>query len=761
MKLETNYGKVEGRGIVETNAFKMKASPVAFEILSKSLYSDPKRAVLREVGCNAYDGHVAAGCPEVPFEVKLPNSLDPNLYIKDFGIGLDHEEVVNLMTTYFSSSKSTSNDFIGCMGLGSKSPFAYTDSFTIVANKNGVSRTYVAYKGESGEPQVSLMAEGDVELDWPTGVMVGFPVKPEHHGNFVSLASEVFRYFKVPPRVVGAAITFVKPDYHIKGSNFGLKLSGTSMVTMGNVAYPLKVFETSDEQIEKFLKMFNIDLALPIGAVAVAASREELHYDKHTLKSLEVAVKGVISELTALLVKAHDEGGDTVWKKRQALVACLSPFGGYARQTFAQLLTQIGKSDLAKMVESAHVPLEGKNITGFSGAIYRPKRRYRGNKRFVIERIELREAKGLPLASTPLFVINDSKRAEQRARFLVDDDNLVVFLTKTHIAQDQAEFLANAQAFLDMLGNPDYIMSSSVTLPDLSTAAGVSASTGRTGINRVSKSSKQLVEVVELGNAVDSKRNVEVDVDDGETRLYLYKDKGRFRMGDELLDSFYEFSAVLEFLGSKVGSLFELPGDGNVYLLTPTQAAKVADKPNWLSLPELLTGLYKDPEVISRFEAAKFGNIQLHSHFHEFLLRMDGQSAGFVAKEVLAGTGLGAQLQKLLELKNSLNVQGLNSITHFQSRALGHGAAVMSRFLMARVTAIDCFDKLMEHYPLITLYDLNQALIDEDEVLKHKHIRAYLLASDALQAIETRKGQMQLDLGGLHPEVEKQVRKAA
>lgn len=755
MKLETNYGKIEGSGIMETSAFKMKASPVAFEILSKSLYSDPKRAVLREVGCNAYDGHVAAGNQDVPFEVKLPNKIDPQLYIKDFGIGLDHDEVVNLMTTYFSSSKSSSNEFIGCMGLGSKSPFAYTDSFTIVANKGGVSRTYVAYKGEAGEPQVSLMAENEVSPDWQTGVMVGFPVKPEHHQQFVELARDVFRYFKVPPRILGADIEFAKPVYHLVGSNFGIKLDGKSNVTMGNVAYPLKVFETEDDQVRQFMEQFRIDLTLPIGAVAVAASREELHYDKHTLKSLELAIKGVMSELPVLLIKEHDAGGDTVWTKRQAFASCALKFSGYAVKTIAELLDKAGRADLAKMVSERHVPVEPKDIRGFSGMAYKPKRTYRGRNSFRIERIELTEMKGLSFDSTPVFVIADATRSEQRARSLVTDDNLVVFLNKTHRGQDTQEFRQNVETFLGKLGNPTTVLSSSVELPERETTA------GGAGKSRVSKRPTQLVEVVKLGsNIPNTKKDVAVDVEDGETRLYLYKDKNRFRINENEHETFYDYSCVVEFLGTAVGKLFDMPGDGNVYLLTPTQAQKVVGKENWLHLPDVLAERLEDPDCVTKFQDARIGNVQFNYYQNFAKYWRDPEIK--MAREVLAGTRLAAGIEQLLDNVAGLNRVYFSEIQTFQRNRSGlPNMRQLSAFLDQVTVSSSTLDELVAAYPLLEVSDINRLLMTADLTVEHKHLRAYLLASDALHAIETRKGQMALDLGGLHPEVEKQVRKAA
>lgn len=64
-------------------------------ILSSGLYSNKIRAVIRELSCNAVDAHTSAGNKN-PIEVKLPNALDKQFYVKDFGTGLTHDQVMKL-----------------------------------------------------------------------------------------------------------------------------------------------------------------------------------------------------------------------------------------------------------------------------------------------------------------------------------------------------------------------------------------------------------------------------------------------------------------------------------------------------------------------------------------------------------------------------------------------------------------------------------------------------------------------------------------
>ena len=119
-------------------------SAKAFSILSSGLYANKIRAIIRELSTNAYDSHVAAGCADRPFEVHLPTSLEPWFSVRDYGVGLSHQQVVNIYTTYFESTKTGSNDFVGALGLGSKSPFSYTENFGVTAVQNGHMGVYTA-----------------------------------------------------------------------------------------------------------------------------------------------------------------------------------------------------------------------------------------------------------------------------------------------------------------------------------------------------------------------------------------------------------------------------------------------------------------------------------------------------------------------------------------------------------------------------------------------------------------------------------------
>ena len=73
----------------EIGEFRIRNSAKAFNILSSGLYANKIRAIIRELSCNAVDSHVAAGKSDTPFDIHLPNQLEPHFSIRDYGTGLN------------------------------------------------------------------------------------------------------------------------------------------------------------------------------------------------------------------------------------------------------------------------------------------------------------------------------------------------------------------------------------------------------------------------------------------------------------------------------------------------------------------------------------------------------------------------------------------------------------------------------------------------------------------------------------------------
>jgi hypothetical protein len=246
----------------EIGEFRIRNSAKAFNILSSGLYANKVRAIIRELSCNAVDSHTAAGKMDTPFDVHLPNTLEPWFSIRDYGTGLTHEQVSQIYTTYFESTKTNSNEFIGALGLGSKSPFSYTDNFTVTAVKDGVKGIYTAFINEAGVPSIALMMTE--ATDDPSGVEVKFAVNDRYDfDKFRQEASTVYTYFALRPVVSGSSnFQFRDVDYDTKDIVPGVhsyKDGRRSVAIMGNIAYPIEV-PNADQSLDNLRQLLGCGL---------------------------------------------------------------------------------------------------------------------------------------------------------------------------------------------------------------------------------------------------------------------------------------------------------------------------------------------------------------------------------------------------------------------------------------------------------------------------------------------------------------------
>ena len=265
-------------GDFEQTQFKLKADPKAFNILSDKIYTHKVRAVIREISTNAVDAHIEAGNTE-KFDVHLPTAIESWFSVRDYGTGLSHEDCMSIYTTYFHSTKTKSNDVTGCLGLGSKSPYAIADSFTVVSFYNGRKRTYSAYKDENDCPQFALLTEADT--DEPNGVEVSVNVPDHLRREFEVEAELVYAYFKDIPNI---NIKSVADSAKAKLSNYKLKTEdfatngdyGSIKCVMGNVCYSL------DSDVDHELDNTDITVFFDMGELSFTPGRESLSLDEKT-----------------------------------------------------------------------------------------------------------------------------------------------------------------------------------------------------------------------------------------------------------------------------------------------------------------------------------------------------------------------------------------------------------------------------------------------------------------------------------------------
>lgn len=291
--------------------FRIRNSAKAFNILSSGLYANKIRAIVRELSCNAVDSHVAASKQDTPFDVHLPNSLEPWFSIRDYGTGLSADQVTNIYTTYFESTKTASNEFIGALGLGSKSPFSYTDNFTVTAIKDGIKGVYTAFINEAGVPSIAKMMEE--QTTDPAGVEVKFAVEERYDfDKFRQEAKYVYEYFKLRPVISGnQEFRFKDPEYKeeniVPGVHYA-KDNSRSYAIMGNIKYPIDV-PNAEKSLGGLHGLLNCGLVMEfnIGELDFQASREGLSYIPQTINAIKTKLEALNTQLAIHIAQEADK----------------------------------------------------------------------------------------------------------------------------------------------------------------------------------------------------------------------------------------------------------------------------------------------------------------------------------------------------------------------------------------------------------------------------------------------------------------------
>jgi len=310
----------------ETHTFKIQTSAKAFDILSDKLYKDKILAVIRETVTNGIDSHIAAG-QTAPVQVHVPTLEEVFFSVKDTGLGLSQEDVIHMYTTYFSSTKAETNEFVGGLGLGSKSPFSYTDQFQVVSIFNGVKMVFSAFKSERNEPNIVLVSCDDT-LDH-NGLEVIVPVQLADVQQFRAKCNLTLFWMK------DKITTNVEFKYNLQRSNFmysdlfevldvadlaedRTSISGT-FVKIGTSVYPVDINQVGRLLDGRYYEIYNYKFGsgviggyartsrafvinVGIGVLDVAPSREELSYDKRTVSNLVKIMKLATDDLDAVVL---------------------------------------------------------------------------------------------------------------------------------------------------------------------------------------------------------------------------------------------------------------------------------------------------------------------------------------------------------------------------------------------------------------------------------------------------------------------------
>jgi len=454
---ETRYDK--RIGVQDEGEFTIKTSPELFSLLSDGLYTDKVLAVVRELSCNAWDAHKEAGNENIPFVMHLPNDLEPFFSIRDFGTGLSHRDVLTLYTTYGESTKNNSNDYIGALGVGSKSPFAYGDSFTVTSFFGGERRSYTAFLSAEGIPSIAMMGTA-VPSTEPNGLEISLPVSKTDFYAFKQKSVQVLKRFDPIPTVTAGTEEFLIPPatYSMEGNGWKIRERdySTAYAIQGKIAYPIDVpsMDVTSPEARTVLKL-PIDIDFPIGSLDIAASREGLGYKPRTVKSLVARAEEIHKEISEI-VSEKMKSAKTLWQARVMY---------WNMATGNDPLTALKIQPMWKGLPVEHtIPVETKTYPGL--LFYTPYLNHNYNLSKEMHRYSFRmEAK-----SNTRFFIDDVNRGvwTRMKHFLSEDPSLKNARKGTVILiriSDEVTGKKSLQELRKDLGKPAYEQVSNLSKP--------------------------------------------------------------------------------------------------------------------------------------------------------------------------------------------------------------------------------------------------------------------------------------------------------
>jgi hypothetical protein len=163
----------------KTRSFGVSDDPMLMSMLSTGFYQNPLRTMIQEVMFNAWDAHRMGNCQDRPIDIYINETS--GLIIRDYGPGIDpgpdDDNMHEIYCMYGGSTKRKLKNQTGGFGLGSKSPFAYTESFTVTSHFGGTKNMYLISRvseANGGKPgMTSLIRVPTTE----TGLLVTIPLK--------------------------------------------------------------------------------------------------------------------------------------------------------------------------------------------------------------------------------------------------------------------------------------------------------------------------------------------------------------------------------------------------------------------------------------------------------------------------------------------------------------------------------------------------------------------------------------------------------
>lgn len=298
---------------LEEKLFSIGDSGIVFDVLRSKMYSNPISAICREISCNARDAHREVGTPDLPIEIYLPNIIEPYFKIKDFGPGISPDRIENIYIKYGSSSKRNDDLQTGMYGLGAKTPFSYSDTFTIITVHDNIKYNYSCIIDETKVGKLILLDKAPTD-DY-NGTEIIIPVKPSDFKSFIQWIEQSTRHWNIKPLFKGGLIEYKTYKKILSGNKWDLLENNcyndsAIRFIIDDIEYQigkdtLSSFINNDLLFSTHNSVFQ--LYFDIGDLSLSANREQVFLDKKTKDKIKQKIDFMSLDIKSTLLSKIDK----------------------------------------------------------------------------------------------------------------------------------------------------------------------------------------------------------------------------------------------------------------------------------------------------------------------------------------------------------------------------------------------------------------------------------------------------------------------
>lgn len=327
MKLNTVKNDLQTNSEFESKEFGIGDASVVIEILRNRLYAHPIRTLVQEYISNGRDAIREAGNGG-KLKVHSPTRFDSTFKVRDYGVGITPERMNDVFVMYGASTKRKTNGQTGGFGIGAKSAWSYTDSFTITTFVDGTKRSYIAHVGANSNGRLDLVET--TTTDEPNGTEIQIAVKPNDVWSFKHAIMRCIYFWAEheKPEVTGMDLADLSPKVSsLKISpeveafknlpNFVSDNDAGMHLIIDGIVYSLESgYVEKLKELKKLKDAFGygVDVALkiPNGIVEVSASREKIADSEKSRKALAALGERWVNQVTEHY-KGHFKACKTVF----------------------------------------------------------------------------------------------------------------------------------------------------------------------------------------------------------------------------------------------------------------------------------------------------------------------------------------------------------------------------------------------------------------------------------------------------------------